>query len=40
MRSGTLPTHLVVGLGAAAQLCMDEMKVRRINHAFLDKKST
>lgn len=28
MRSGTVPTPLVVGLGAACELCLTEMKVR------------
>ena len=27
LRSGTLPTPLVVGLGEAAQICTDEMEV-------------
>ncbi len=27
MRSGTVPTNLAVGLGAAAKLCMEEREV-------------
>lgn len=36
MRSGTLPTHLVVGLGAAAELCRVEMEY---DHAHVTRLS-
>ena len=36
MRSGTLPTHLVVGLGAAAELCRLEMEY---DHAHVTRLS-
>ncbi|KAI6646724.1 Cysteine desulfurase, mitochondrial [Oopsacas minuta] len=36
MRSGTLPTHLVVGLGAAAELCHQEMEY---DHAHVTRLS-
>lgn len=42
MRSGTLAPHLVVGLGEAAKVCLEEMKndhehIQRLNNRFLTK---
>ncbi len=41
IRSGTVPTPLVVGLGAACQIAQEEMAVSLIlNLFFLNKKKT
>lgn len=35
MRSGTVPTPLVVGLGSACEISMKEMDVIIINHIYV-----
>ena len=35
MRSGTVPTPLVVGLGAACQLAKQEMEVRNVTYRLV-----